>query len=167
MRRLLAAAALAIVLPLAVACSADRADTASPGVTSVPGASSTTGPGGASGVPSVTGPAGGNAEEVCAAARKASSESATTFITELGKMLEATSANDTKAAQTAQKKAEAALAGWAAALKEQAVRATDAQLKATLTEVGAEVSRIKPDDDTIDDVRLDQLQQRLDALCAG
>lgn len=49
----------------------------------------------------------------------------------------------------------------------QAARATDAQLKATLTEAGAEVGRIKPDIDTVDDAKLDQLQQRHDTLCAG
>jgi hypothetical protein len=52
-------------------------------------------------------------------------------------------------------------------MKEQAARATDAQLKATLDELGAEVAKIKPDVNTLDGGKLDPLQQRLDQLCAG
>jgi hypothetical protein len=169
MRRTLAAAAIAIVLPLAAACSAERADTAAPVRTAVPDATAASGagPSTAGAAPAVTAPAGGNAKEVCAAARKATAESVTTFIGELGKMLEATGAKNTKAVQTAQKNAEAALAAWSTAMKEQAARATDAQLKATLDELGAEVAKIKPDVNTLDGGKLDQLQQRLDQLCAG
>jgi hypothetical protein len=165
MRRLLAAAAIAATLLVVGGCSADRdggPGTAAPasGSPGAPAASAT--PPGA-----VTGAAGGNAQEVCAAATKASSESARAFIVELARMLEAANANDTKAADRARRKAEGVLAGWAAALEEQSGRATDGQLKAVLAEVGAEVGTLKADINSVDEVRLDGLQQRLDRLCGG
>ncbi len=50
-------------------------------------------------------------------------------------------------------------------MREQAAKATDPQLKATLAEMGAEVAGLKPDVTSIDGSRLDQLQQRIDQLC--
>jgi hypothetical protein len=113
-----------------------------------------------------TAPAGGNGKEVCAAATKASTSSVQTFVSELGKSLQAAGANDTAGAQAAQRKAEAALQTWGTAMREQSAKATDARLKAVLAEIATEVGTMKASVESVDEVKLDQLQQRLDQLCA-
>ncbi|MEV1290013.1 hypothetical protein [Micromonospora sp. NPDC049679] len=178
MRRVLSAPAftapvLAAVLIFAAACSGDGGRTASggasPTVSASPGSSATTapaGPGGSTaGAPTAT--AGGNAREVCVAAQKSTSQAVMVFVSELGTMMQASSANDTKGAQEAQRKAEAALAGWARAVREQGAKATDPQLKTVLGELGAEIGGMKAELDRVDQTRLDQLQQRLDQLCGS
>jgi hypothetical protein len=175
MGRLLAAAAIAATLLGGAGCSSNGtrvAGSASPGGASpgaaagTPGTPATAQPGGTATSPgAVTGAAGGNATDVCVAATKASSQSAQAFIDELGRMLAAAGTSDTKAAETAKGKAEGVLAAWAAAMKEQSSRATDARLKAVLADVGAQVGAMTADINSVDQAKLDQLQQRLDQLC--
>lgn len=174
MRRLLVTAAAIAALFAVTGCSAERDGAAGPvspgsspsgGVPSS-GAATPSGATGATGSPDAeTGPAGGNGKEVCAAATKASSESVQTFVGELGKSLQAASANNTAGAQTAQRKAEAALRTWGTAMREQSARATDPRLKAVLAEIATEVGTMKASVESVDENKLDQLQQRLDQLC--
>lgn len=160
MRRLVGIAVT--VLVLGAGCTGGGEPTAGASGAPTAGASGGGAPGGGS-APQ----AGGNAAEVCAAATNASGQSVTTFISELGKMLTAAGNGDTKAAQTAERNAQRALDSWAAAMREQSARATDGRLKAVLAEIGAEVDTLKADIDSVDDAKLDDLQQRLDELCGG
>jgi hypothetical protein len=168
----LTAPVLAAVLIVAAACSTGAGRTASsdgsPTVSASAGSSPTTTPAGPAGSTAggATGPAGGNAREVCVAAQKSTSEAVMVFVSELGTMMQASSANDTKGAQAAQRKAEAALATWARAVKEQGAKATDPRLKSVLGEIAAEVGTMKAELDRVDQSKLDQLQERLDQLCA-
>ncbi|MFC8906416.1 hypothetical protein, partial [Micromonospora sp. NPDC057140] len=110
--------------------------------------------------------AGGNAPEVCAAAQQASSAAVRTYVAELGKMIGAVGASDSATAEAARKRAEAALTGWRTALREQSVQATDPQLRTLLADLATEVGMLGTDVDAIDEEELDELQQRLDQLCA-
>lgn len=166
MRRLLAAAAVTAALLAGTGCSADGSGATQPsaGATVRPTSAS----GDASPAPGGTvSPAGGNAKAVCAAATKASAEAGTRYVSELGKMLQAGAADDTKGAKAAQQAAERALNTWAAQLKEQSGKASDARLKSLLNEMGTAVGRMKADIESIDEMQLDLMQQRLDQLCAG
>ncbi|SCL17596.1 hypothetical protein GA0070616_1311 [Micromonospora nigra] len=180
MRRLLAATAVTTVLFAGTACGSDdrsgaAAPTTAPATAGAPTAGTPGGPpapgtpGGTTvpGTPGVgSGAAGGNAAEVCAAAQQAGSTAVRSYVEELGKMIAAVGANDPAAAQTARKRAESALTGWAAALRQQSNRAEDPQLRTLLTELAAEVSGLGTDLDSVDETELDRLQQRLDQLCA-
>ncbi|MCW6009950.1 hypothetical protein K1W54_36215 [Micromonospora sp. CPCC 205371] len=110
-------------------------------------------------------PAGGNSDAVCAAAQNASGQAVGTYISELGNMLAASGKGDTKAADAARSKAEAALDGWSTAMKEQSAKAEDPQLKAVLAEIGAEVDKMGADIDSVNEAQLGDLQERLDRLC--
>ncbi|SCE95884.1 hypothetical protein [Micromonospora chokoriensis] len=157
MRRLLAVTVVATVLAGAVGCS-DRSGTVGPDVTRV----ATQGP--------VSGPASsaaaGDAEQVCAAAQRASTTAVRTYVAELGRMVAAVGAGDGTAAEAARGRAEAALDGWRTELRAQSERATDPQLKTMLTDLGTEVAALRVDVESIDETELDRLQQRLDQLCA-
>ncbi|MFC0532652.1 hypothetical protein [Phytohabitans kaempferiae] len=168
------ARALAVVVALLLVgagCSADRPSAApSASVSTSPGApAGAAGSPGAQGSPGVTetGPAAGNAKEVCAAALAAGGKGVTTFLVELSKMAEAAGKGDGKGEYEARQKAEAALATWANSVKEQAAKATDARLRTVLTEIGDEVGTMRADIGSVDSAKLDQLQQRLDTLCAA
>ncbi|SDZ26599.1 hypothetical protein SAMN05444365_108145 [Micromonospora pattaloongensis] len=174
MRRLLPIAVLAATLIGIAACSdgpdPDAGAAASPSVTSA--APAPTASGGATagrGTPDTASsvPAGGNARQVCVAVQKKTSESVMVFVTELGRMMQASADNDTRAAQDAKRKAEAALAGWGRAVREEAAKATDPRLKSVLAEIGAEVGAMKAELDGVNQSKLDELQQRLDQLCAA
>jgi len=164
---------LVVVVALVFAgagCSADRLDTspsAAPSASVAP--DPTAGSPGSTGSPAVTGtgPAAGNAKQVCADAMAASGKGVTTFLAELGNMLKAAGEGNGKAEYEARQKAEAALATWSNAMKEQAAKATDARLRTVLTEIGNEVGTMRADIDSVDSAKLDQLQQRLDTLCAA
>ncbi|MFG2104882.1 hypothetical protein ACGFJ5_30250 [Micromonospora echinaurantiaca] len=80
-------------------------------------------------------------------------------------MLAAIGADDTATAETARRRAEAALTGWRTALRQQAERAEDPQLKTLLADLAGEVAALGTDLDAIDETELDRLQQRLDQLC--
>jgi hypothetical protein len=175
MRRPLAAALLAASLLAGAGCSAgepggsaDRpaASAPAPGAPVAPGASAptgaTTGP-----APTDTAPAGGNGRQVCDAATGAGATAVRTYVEELGRMVAASGAGDTRGAEAARRRAEAALAGWRTALTAQSRRATDARLGALLTELAAEVGTLTVGLDSVDETALDRLQQRLDQLCAG
>ncbi|MEH1011930.1 hypothetical protein V6U90_02225 [Micromonospora sp. CPCC 206060] len=178
MRRLIAVTAVAMLA--GAGCSADRDGTAgsatpaaTAGSTGAPAAGPTTPTGAGPGTPGggtsggTAAPAGGNGREVCDAATRAGSTAVQTYVSELGKMLTATGAGDTKAAEAARQRAEAALNGWRTELTRQSGLATDARLKTVLAEIAAEVGTMKADINSIDSDKLDQLQQRLDQLCAG
>jgi hypothetical protein len=167
---------LAVVVALLFAgagCSADEPSTSSSRSASVSGGASVApdptvaSPGGGSPGVTETGPAAGNAKQVCADAMAASGKGVTTFLAELGNMLNAAGKGDGKAEYEARQKAEAALATWSNAMKEQAAKATDGRLRTVLTEIGNEVGTMRADIDSVDSAKLDQLQQRLDALCAA
>jgi|GEM_PF-3008218 hypothetical protein len=177
MRRLLATVALAAALVTPAACASERdgvgapppSGTGTPSDTSASEAPATGAPeSGPTQPPSVAGapsPAGGNAKEVCEAATTASAEHVRVFVEELGKSLQANAAKDAAAARAAQRRAEEALRAWSSAMREQSARATDERLKAVLADIGAEVATMKASVDSIDEAKLDQLQQRLDQLC--
>ncbi|MEH1168203.1 hypothetical protein V6V47_22735 [Micromonospora sp. CPCC 205539] len=169
MRRLLAVTVLLTTLS-AAGCSADRSGgggPASAGASTTAGSAPATGAGGAStGTPAGGGAAGGNAEQVCASAQQAGTAAVRTYVAELGQMIAAVGAGDNAAAQAARQRAEAALAGWRTALREQSAQATDPQLKTLLTDIGTEVATLGADVESIDETELDRLQQRLEQLCA-
>ncbi|MGI5148146.1 hypothetical protein ACQEVC_17525 [Plantactinospora sp. CA-294935] len=171
MRRLLVTAAIAAALFAAAGCSGERDGAAAPGPSGGPSAgapSSGAATPGASpgGSPAVdTSPAGGNGKEVCEAATKAATSSVQTFVSELGKSLQAASTGDTAGAQAAQRKAEAALQTWGNAMREQSARATDERLKTVLAEIATEVGTMKATVESVDENKLQELQQRLEALC--
>jgi hypothetical protein len=113
----------------------------------------------------VTAPAGGNAKEVCAAALKTNTDSGQAFVTELTAMLQATGAGDTAAATAARSRAENGLAAWTAALRGHSATATDAALKAVLAELAGQIGTMKPELASINEIRLDELNQRIEQLC--
>ncbi|MEU1590179.1 hypothetical protein [Micromonospora sp. NPDC005710] len=164
MRRLLAVTALLTMLTGAVGCSSDgpTGGAAAPGTGSAAAGTSA----GPTGTPASGGVAGGNATEVCTAAQQASTTAVRTYVAEVGHMLAAMGAGDNQAAEAARGRAETALADWRTVLREQSGRTNDPQLKTLLTDLGAEVSALGADVDSIDETELDRLQQRLDQLCA-
>jgi hypothetical protein len=169
MNRSLALVVVAVAtLLLGVGCSADE-PSASPSASVSAAPDGPAGSGATSSGPGATetGPAAGNAKEVCAAAMAASGTGVTTFLSELGNMLKAAGEGDGKAEHEARQKAEAALATWSGAMKQQAAKATDGRLRTVLTEIGDEVGTMRADIDSVDSAKLDQLQQRLDTLCAS
>ncbi|SCG38629.1 hypothetical protein GA0070609_0607 [Micromonospora echinaurantiaca] len=157
MRRLLAITVVATALLVPAGCAADR--TAVGPVTPAASAGALT-----SG-PVASGAAGGDATGACAAARQAGATAVTTYVEEVGRMLAAIGANDTATAETARRRAEAALTGWRTALRQQAERAADPQLKTLLADLAGEVAALGTDLDAIDETELDRLQQRLDQVC--
>ncbi|MEU5784827.1 hypothetical protein [Micromonospora lupini] len=169
MRRLLAVTMVVAVLAVGAGCSADRSGGAGPaGATaegSGPAAGSGGAPGGLTGTPVGGGVAGGNAQ-VCAEAQQAGATAVREYVAELGRMVAAVGAGDTATADAARTRAQTALAGWRAALREQSARSTDPQLKTLLSDLGTEVAALGADVESIDETELDRLQQRLDQLCA-
>ncbi|MCO1599542.1 hypothetical protein M8C17_30740 [Micromonospora sp. RHAY321] len=166
MRRLLAVTLLVTTLVAGGGCSTDRPVGQGRGGTTGPASGSGGLPAGSTATPVGGGPAGGNAAQVCAAAQEAGTAAVRTYVAELGQMIAAVGAGDSVTAEAARKRAEAALAGWRTALREQSARATDAQLKTLLTDIGTEVTALGADVESIDETELDRLQQRLDQLCA-
>jgi hypothetical protein len=176
MRRPLTTAAVVITLLVGTACSSERdgvvpvasgqpaAGTASP---SESPASAGGAPPDATPVPAVTATAGGNAASICPAVIEANSEGARTYVTELGKMLQAEGDRDTAAAKSAAKRVEAALKSWSETLRTQSAKATDAELKAALAELATEVAGLEPDIASIDESQLERVQQRVDQLCGS
>jgi hypothetical protein len=159
MRRLLAVTALVTVFLGAAACSTDRSAGETSGASGTPA-------GGTVPEPTGGGGAGGNATQVCTAAQDASTTAVRTYVAEVGRMVAAVGAGDNRTAEAARGRAQAALAGWRAVLREQSERTDDPQLKTLLTDLGTEVSALGADVESIDETELDRLQQRLDQLCA-
>ncbi|MEU7929652.1 hypothetical protein [Micromonospora sp. NPDC049801] len=157
MRRLLARTLLVAVLLASAGCSDDRSGGAGP-----TGGSAPTGP---AATPLGGGATGGDAR-VCAEARRAGTTAVREYVEELGQMVAAVGAGDTVTADAARTRAQAALAGWRTALREQRAQATDAQLRTLLSDLGTEVAALGVDVESIDETELDRLQQRLDQLCA-
>jgi len=123
-------------------------------------------PGGAAGaVP--TGTATGNAAAVCTEARKISADQVSRFLAELSDALTASGDGDRARADRARRAAADSIRVWAAGLRTQAGRADDPKLAALLRDMAAEVGTMTADIDSIDDAKLDRLQQRLDQLCGG
>ncbi|WP_329103412.1 hypothetical protein OG792_26680 [Micromonospora sp. NBC_01699] len=143
-----------------------------PGASGMPPAGSTDAPGGATGGPGapanpppVLPPAGGNAKEVCAAALKTNTDMGTAFITEMVTMMQATSDGDNAAATAAQGRAQKSLADWTGALRGHAAEASDATLKSTLGDLATQVSTMKPEANSIDEIKLESLNERIGQLC--
>jgi hypothetical protein len=173
MRRTAAALALLVTLPLAAAaCSAPERSSAggpapsaaatSPGATPGPGASAR--PGGSK-APLPTAKAGGNGPQVCSRAQAASEKGTTAYIDQLSAVLQAQGTGDDAGARAAQDKLNKGLDTWAAELRRLAGTAEDFQLKTALAEMAAEVERMDATIDSVDDGRLGDIQDRLDALC--
>ncbi|MGW5560867.1 hypothetical protein ACWER9_27050 [Micromonospora sp. NPDC003944] len=163
MRRLLAVTALLTLLAGAAGCSTDGpAGATAEGVASAAAGTSS----GPTGMPASGGVAGGDASQVCTAAQEASTTAVRTYVAALGQMLAAVGAGDSRTAEAARGRAEAALADWRTVLREQSGRTDDPQLKTLLTDLGTEVSALGADVESIDETELDRLQQRLDQLCA-
>ncbi|MET7374110.1 hypothetical protein [Micromonospora arida] len=158
MRRLLAVTALLTMLSGAAGCSTG-------GTGEGAGSAAAGTPPGPTGMPASSGVAGGNATQVCAAAQEAGTTAVRTYVAELGRMLAAVGAGDSRTAEAARGRAEAALANWRTVLREQSERTDDPQLKTLLTDLGTEVSALGADVESIDETELDRLQQRLDQLC--
>ncbi|MFI7608014.1 hypothetical protein ACIBTV_23125 [Micromonospora sp. NPDC049366] len=156
MRRLLAAA-LVIGLSSVAGCAPDGPPTDTP-ATGV----AETGATGSAGAGPAT---GGNSPTVCAAARQAGAAALGTYVAEVGRMVAAIGANDSATAEAARRRAEAALAGWRATLRQESARAGDPELKTLLSDMETEVAAMGADVDAIDETALDRLQQRLDQLC--
>lgn len=152
MRRLLARTLMMVVLLAGAGCSDDRSGGAGP-----------TGSGGSTGTP--VGQVVGGDVQVCAEARRAGATAVREYVEELGRVVAAVGAGDTVTADAARTRAQAALAGWRAALREQRAQATDAQLRTLLSDLGTKVAALGVDVESIDETELDRLQQRLDQLC--
>ncbi|MEU5905202.1 hypothetical protein [Micromonospora sp. NPDC047527] len=165
MRRLLAVTVLVSALAAGAGCAADRpVGEGTAGATTGGSGPTAAGPGGASAGSSGT-PGVGDAQ-VCAEARRAGETALRVYVEELGRMVAAVGAGDSATAEAARARAEAALALWRTALREQSARAVDPQLKALLTDIGTEAAALGADVESIDETELDRLQQRLDQLCA-
>ncbi|MFF5178005.1 hypothetical protein ACFY2Q_08275 [Micromonospora sp. NPDC000316] len=165
MSRLLAAIVLVGALTAGAGCAADRpAGEGTASATTAGSGPTAAGSEGASAGSSGTPPAGD--AQVCSEARQAGTTALRVYVEELGRMVAAMGAGDSAAAQAARTRAEAALARWRAALREQSARAVDPQLKALLTDIGTEAAALGADVESIDETELDRLQQRLDQLCA-
>lgn len=139
MRRLLAASALTAAVLVAGGCSTDGTDTASPGSSSAPGTSTSTST--ASATPSAGGSAAGgqtsgNTREVCDAAQKSVDDAGTRFADAVKKV-----AQGDAGAQQARADAKVIFADWATALRTQAGRATDPNLKSALETYAAQVEK--------------------------
>ncbi|MDO3702022.1 hypothetical protein Q3W71_10050 [Micromonospora sp. C28SCA-DRY-2] len=158
MRRLLAVTVAATALLVPAGCAADRPEPAEPVTPAASAGALTSGP-------AASGVAGGDATGACAAARQAGATAVSTYVEQVGRMLAATGANDAATAETARRRAEAALVGWRTALRQQAERAGDPQLKTLLADLAGELEALGTDLDAIDESELDRLQQRLDQLC--
>jgi hypothetical protein len=171
MRRTAAALALLVTLPLAVAaCSAPERDQAGGGpaasasATPAPGATPAD-PGAGTKAPLPTAKAGGNGPQVCARAQVASEKGTTAYIDQLSVLLQAQGTGDQAGAKAAQDKLNKDLDTWSAELRRLAGTAEDVQLKTALGELAAEVERMEATIDSVDDGRLSDVQDRLDALC--
>ncbi|MFC0506892.1 hypothetical protein [Micromonospora costi] len=178
MRRLLVATVLAAGLASTGGCGSGQPSDPPAAGGSRPGGTATTGaaPAGsaASGAgPSGAGPSGaassggGDTAAVCATTRQAGAAAVETYVAEVGRMVAAVGANDATAAETARRRAEAALTGWRGVLREQSARATDPRLRALLGDLEAEIEAMRADVAGVDETELDRLQQRLDQLCPG
>ncbi|GIJ40023.1 hypothetical protein Vwe01_33480 [Micromonospora andamanensis] len=170
MRRTLAVTVAIAALLVGTACSAERRDAGEPAAPATTRVDVTTGPTTptpeSSSATPAPGAAGGNAPEVCAAAQQASGDAGKKYVEQVAAMVTATGSGDTADAEAAGRRAEAALSDWAKALRAQAARADDQQLKALLTELSREVGRLGTDIEALEGTALDRLQQRLDQLCA-
>ena len=103
--------------------------------------------------PPPPGPTGVPASGACGAAatprrsapprRRPARTAVRTYVAELGRMLAAVGAGDSRTAEAARGRAEAALADWRTVLREQSERAADPQLKTLLTDLGTEVCRAR------------------------
>ncbi|MFI5844452.1 hypothetical protein ACIA8K_32625 [Catenuloplanes sp. NPDC051500] len=176
-----AAFALAAALLLTTACSDDEEPppAAVPSATaSLPGAAtdpSVTDPAATASppapvagevpIPAGTGPAGGNATNVCDTVTKESSAAVTEYVGQLAKLAQA--GPDTAEGKAAQAAAEKALDTWEASLQAQAGSASDARLKAVLTNMAARVGVMTADLESIGGGQVEQLQAQLDELCGS
>lgn len=181
-----AAFALTAALLLSSACSSDDEDPAAsapsatatlPGTATDPAATApaatdpaggTPAPGPAVSsvpIPAGSGPAGGNAKDVCDAVTRDSSAAVTEYVGQLAKL--AQSGPDTAEGKAAQTAAERALDTWEASLRNQAGSASDARLKAVLTNMAGQVGAMTADLTSIGGGQVEQLQAQLDELCGG
>ncbi|MFE9692866.1 hypothetical protein [Micromonospora sp. NPDC005806] len=88
-----------------------------------------------------------------------------TYVQKLAEMLRATGGGDRTAADAARRDAEAALAGWRDARRQQSARADDPRLRTLLADLATEVGGLGTDVQAVDGTEFDRLQQRLDELC--
>ena len=174
MRRRLLATVLASALVAGAGCSGsrDNADArpspfaGSPGGSASPAPGDPT-PGSAASGATPSGLATGNAADVCLEARKLSADQVSRFLAELGDALTASGDGDQAKAAEARRAAAATIRTWSAGLRAQAARADDPRLAGLRRDLATQVGTLTADIDSIDEAKLDQLQQRLDQLCGG
>ncbi|WP_033340083.1 hypothetical protein [Catenuloplanes japonicus] len=116
-------------------------------------------------IPAGSGPAGGNAKGVCDTVTKDSSAAVTEYVGQLAKLAQA--GPDTAEGKAAQTAAEKALDAWEASLRGQAGTASDARLKAVLTNMANQVGAMTADLTSIGGGQVEQLQAQLDELCGS
>jgi hypothetical protein len=174
MRWRLIATGLACALLAATGCTGARGDADALPSANPSAGSATPGPpasgepaGGAASGGTPTGIATGNAADVCTEARKVSADQVSRFLAELGEALTASGDGHHARAGEARRAATDAIRAWSAGLRAQAARADDPRLAGLLRDMATEVGTMTADIDSIDETRLDQLQQRLDQLCGG
>jgi Cu/Ag efflux pump CusA len=129
MRRLMAAAALAVLCATATACS-DSGDSSS---------ASATGGSATASAAATTAAGSGNTKQICADAQKVVTDATTKFTQELTKVL-ANAANGSDA--DAVKPIKNLFTEWADGLRELADRATDGQLKSALNDTADQIAKV-------------------------
>jgi len=158
MRRLFALAALSVALFGAAACN-DSSNPSASGTTPTGQASPT---GGTS--------SGDNTKEVCAAAEKVITDGTTKFTTELTNAMTAASSGNAEAANQAIAALKTLFSEWVQGLRAEASKATNAELKASLTtfadELQGAADKIKTAQDlqTLENFETAEMTQASDAL---
>jgi hypothetical protein len=160
MRRLMAAAVLAVLCATAAACS-DSDD--SPTASASGGSAAASAPAAASGAPAGS----GNTKQICADAQKVVTDAITQFTQEVSKL--GASSDTSAAAQTVK----TLFRDWADGLRELADKATDAQLKAALKDTADQIAKVagsitadlRKADKLLDSPEVQAAQSKFDALC--
>jgi hypothetical protein len=165
MRRLMAAAVLAVLCATAAACSdSDDSPTASaPGGSSSASASAAATAAAASGAPARS----GNTKQVCADAQKVVTDAITQFTQDVSKL--GPSPDRSAAAQTVK----ALFRDWADGLRELADKATDAQLTTALKDTADQIAKVagsvnadlRQTDKLLDSPEVRAAQSKIESLC--
>jgi hypothetical protein len=161
MRRLMAAAALAVLCATAAACS-DSGDS--------PSASASGGSATASAPATGAAAGSGNTKQICADAERVITDAVTKFGQEVGKLN--ASSDPSASAQTIK----TMFSDWADGLRDLADKATDAQLKAALKEAADQIAKVagsitsaanlQQADKLLDSPEVKAAESKLESLCA-
>jgi hypothetical protein len=164
MRRLFAVAALATAF-FAAGCggpSEPESSGTGPGSSAAPATSSAAGtPTGSAGAPANS----AANKEICTAAEQAVTEGLTTFLTEVGKLISATAANNMADAEKAEAAAEAAANKMGADLRAQAAKATDPAMKQALEQTAASFEQMGKDPEKVDEKKMEEAGAVMEKFC--